>query len=140
MDDSQLCLDTNVLISFLKEREPGASAVEKAVKEYSCYVTAITVYELLFGVARAKKEIGEQALLGVVTVLPLSDTAARRAANLHADLISHNQDIGIKDVLIAAICLEHRLPILTANHQHFSHVSGLIVIKPSELISNLSTP
>ncbi len=140
MDDSQLCLDTNVLIAYLKGREPGASAVEKAVKKCACSVTAITVYELLFGVARAKKEIGEQALLGVMTVLPLSDAAARRAANLHADLISRNQDIGIKDVLIAAICLEHRLPILTANHQHFSRVSGLKVITPSELTSGLPTP
>jgi tRNA(fMet)-specific endonuclease VapC len=139
MDDAQLCLDTNALIAFLKGREPGASAVEKAVKDYACYVTAITVYELLFGVARAKQEIGEQALLGVMTVLPLSDTAARRAANLHADLISRNQDIGIKDVLIAAICLQHGLPILTANHQHFSRVPGLTVIKPSELINNLPT-
>lgn len=48
MDDTQLCLDTSVLIAYLKGREPGAAAVEKAVKEYACHVTAITVYELLF--------------------------------------------------------------------------------------------
>jgi tRNA(fMet)-specific endonuclease VapC len=54
----------------LKAREPGASAIERAVKEYDCCITSITAYELLFGVARAKREIGEQALLGVMTVLP----------------------------------------------------------------------
>lgn len=135
MDDSRLCLDTDVLIAYLKGREPGASAVEKVVKEYACYVTSITVYELLFGVARAKKEIGEQALLGIMTILALSDVAARRAANLHADLVGRNQDIGIKDVFIAAICLEHAIPILTANERHFSRVCGLKVITPSQLIS-----
>jgi predicted nucleic acid-binding protein len=135
MDNAQLCLDTNVLVAYLKGRDPGATAAEKAVKGYACFVTAITVYELLFGVARAKKEIGEQALLGVMTVLPLNDAAARRAAHLHAHLISHNQDIGIKDVLIAAICLEHALPLLTANDQHFVRVSGLRVITPSELVT-----
>ena len=134
MDDTQLCLDTNVLVAYLKGREPGATAVEKAVKEYACYVTAITVYELLFGVARANKEIGEQALLGVMTVLALDDAAARRAANLHAEMIGRNQDIGIKDVLIAATCLERSLPLLTANNQHFSRVSGLTVITPSQLM------
>ena len=139
MDDSQLCLDTNVLIGFLKGRDPAASAVERAVKEYACFVTAITVYELLFGVARAKKEIGEQALLGVMTILPLNDAAARRAANLHASLISRNQDIGIKDVLIAAICLEHNLPLLTANERHFSRVSSLTIIEPAELITSRSS-
>ncbi len=135
MGDSRLCLDTGVLIAYLKGREPGASAVEKAVKEHACYVTSITVYELLFGVARAKKEIGEQALLGIMTVLPLNDAAARRAADLHADLISRNQDIGVKDVLIAAICLEHTLSIFTTNERHFSRVRGLKVITPTQLMA-----
>ena len=67
-------------------------------------------------------------------VLSLNDASARRAARLHADLISRNQDIGIKDVLIAAICLEHDLPLLTANDRHFSRVSDLAVIKPVELM------
>ncbi len=135
MDDFQLCLDTSVLIAYLKGREPSASAVERAVKECACYVTSITVYELLFGVARAKKEIGEQALLDVMTVLPLSDVASRRAANLHADLVSQNQDIGVKDVLIAAICLEQGLPILTADEHHFTRVEGLKVILPPQFLA-----
>ena len=78
MDQAQLCLDTNVLIDYLKGREPGSSAAEKAVKEYDCYVSAVTVYELLFGVARAKKEIGEQALLGVMSVLPFDHSTAQQ--------------------------------------------------------------
>jgi len=60
MDAPRFCLDTNVLIAFLKGREPGASAVEIAVKKGECYITSTAVYELLFGVARAKKEIGEK--------------------------------------------------------------------------------
>ena len=84
MDDIRLCLDTNVLIDFLKGRDPGASALERAIKAYDCYVTATTVYELMFGVARAKKEIGEQALLGAMTVVSFDGLIARRAAELHA--------------------------------------------------------
>jgi tRNA(fMet)-specific endonuclease VapC len=135
MVNTQLCLDTNTLIDYLKAREPGASAVEKAVKEYNCCVTSITVYELLFGVARAKQEIGEQALLGVMTILPFNDAVAKRAATLHAELISQNQDIGIKDVFIAATCLEQAMPILTANEKHFSRVTGLEVITPVEIMA-----
>ena len=135
MDDiPRLCLDTNILIDYLKGREPGAAAVEKAVKEYDCHITSITVYELLFGVARAKKEIGEQALLGVMSTLPLDRFVARKAAEMHADLISHNQDIGIKDVFIAAACLIAEIPILTANERHFERVPGLKVITPAQLL------
>lgn len=135
MDDAQLCLDTNVLIAYLKGREPGASAVERAIKDYNCYVTVVTVYELLFGVARARKEIGEEALLGVMKVVPFDDAAARRAARLHDELIRRNEDIGVKDMLIATICLEHALPLLTLNERHFSRVPGLKVLTPDALLS-----
>lgn len=135
MADSRICLDTTVLIAYLKGREPGASVAEHAVRDYSCYVTAITVYELLFGVARAQKRIGEDALLGLMTILPFDEAAARRAANLHDALIRRNEDIGVKDVLIAAICLEHDIPLLTSDERHFQRVTGLTVIAPASFAS-----
>jgi len=134
MDAPRYCLDTNVLIDFLRNREPGASAVEKAVKEAECFVASVTVYELLFGVARARKKIGEDALLGVMSVLPFDGDVAREAASLHASLVQANQDIGVKDVFIAATCLVHDIPVLTANVRHFSRVPGLQVITPRELL------
>lgn len=133
MDNPALCLDTNVLIAYLKGREPGAAAVVKAVHEFSCYVTAITVYELLYGVARSRRHIGENALLGVMTTLPLDAAAARRAAIVHAALVERNADIGIKDVLIAAVCLEHSLPLLTLNERHFARVPELSVLTPRDV-------
>jgi tRNA(fMet)-specific endonuclease VapC len=135
MADSRLCLDTSALISFLKGREPGASAVEVAVRTSTCYVTAITVYELLFGVARASRQIGEEQLLSAMQVLPFDEKVARRAAALHDELIRMNAEIGIKDVLIAATCLEHQLPILTLNEKHFHRVAGLTVLSPAELVN-----
>jgi len=134
MDAPRYCLDTNVLIDFLRNREPGASAVEKVVKEAACFVTAVTVYELLFGVARARKKIGEDALLGVMSVLPFDGGVAREAASLHASLVQANQDIGVKDVFIAATCLVHDIPVLTSNVRHFSRVPDLQVITPRELL------
>ncbi len=128
MDIPILCLDTNLLIDYLKGRDPGASAVEKAVKDVTCFVTAITTYELLFGKARGKRDVGEDSLLGMFSVLPLDQASATRAALLHDALICKNQDIGLRDVLIAAICLEHHMPLLTMNEKHLSRVDGLTVI------------
>jgi tRNA(fMet)-specific endonuclease VapC len=135
MDTSKLCLDTSALIAYLKGREPGASAVERAVRDYDCHVPAITVYELLFGVARAQKQIGEDELLGMMNVLAFDAAAARRAANLHDGLVRRNADIGIKDVLIAATCLERALPLLTLNERHFSRVPELQVVTPETLLA-----
>jgi tRNA(fMet)-specific endonuclease VapC len=135
---TRLCLDTSVLIAFLKGREPGASAAVQSVQHLNCLVTAITVYELLFGVARSQKQIGEEALVRVMTVLSFDDRTARRAAKLHVELIRRNDEIGIKDLLIAAICLEHSLPILTLNERHFSRVPQLQVISPQALLSRMT--
>lgn len=135
MDITRLCLDTGPLIAFLKGREPGATAVERVLREAECFVTVITTYELLFGVARARRHIGEETLLANMTPLEIDTRSARRAAYLHDELLRTNQDIGIKDVLIAAICLEHELPLLTMNERHFQRVDGLIVLTPVDVLA-----
>ncbi len=75
-------------------------------------------------------------MLGLMIILPLDEVAARRAASLHDDLIRRNQEIGVKDVLIAAICLEQNLPLLTTNERHFVRVPSLNVLTPETLLSN----
>lgn len=134
VEHTRLCIDTGPLIAYLKGRDPGASAVEHAVRTVDCYVTAITAYELLFGVARTRSQIGEDALLGMMQSISFDFASARRAAELHDYLIRRNQDIGIKDVMIAAICQEHELLLLTLNERHFERVPGLTVVAPSEIL------
>ena len=129
----ELCLDTNILIDFLKNREPGATVLEKALSNYHCGITAITHYELLYGMARARHSIGEEIMTELLIVLPPDRVAAALAARLHADLVHANQDIGVKDTLIAAICLSQQVPLLTANIRHFSRVSGLNIVNPNLL-------
>ncbi len=136
MDFAELCLDTSVLINYLKGREPSAGAVTRAVSDLPCAVTTITVYELLFGMARARKTIGETELLGVMRILPFDDAAARRAAVLHDELIRRNQEIGVKDVLIAAICLEQNVPLLTTNQLHFARINDLRVLTPETFFTS----
>ena len=133
MEITNICIDTGPLIAYLRGQESAATAVETSVRDCNCLVTAITVYELLFGVSRARKQIGEDVLLGAMSVLPLDEAAARRAASLHDHLIRTNVDIGIKDVLIAAICLQNPVPLLTLNQKHFDRVDGLVVLSPTDI-------
>ena len=136
MDETRICLDTSMLIAYLRGQEPAATAVERAVRNSICYVTAVTVYELLFGMARARRQIGgENALLNAMLVAPFDDRSARRAARLHAELLLNNHDIGVKDTLIAATCLEYALPLLTLNDRHFGQVSDLQIVTPTEFLA-----
>ena len=136
MEASRLCLDTSLLIGYLREREPEVSLVEFVIQHYECCVTAITVYELVYGSERAGRGGGserEHNLLDVLTVLPIDNACARRAAKVHAELIRQNADIGVKDVLIAAACLEAQIPLLTTNAKHFQRVPGLELVELDDL-------
>lgn len=84
--------------------------------------------------ARANRRIGEAQLLEAMTILPFDIAAAARAATLHAELIRNNQDIGVKDVMIAATYLQRALPLLTLNERHFDRVTGLSVITPQQIL------
>lgn len=138
VDLPRICLDTGPLIQYLRGREPGASAVEKAVRGSACHLTSITADELLFGAARARRRLDEQDLPGVMVVLPFDVSGAQRAAQLHAELIGRPQDVGVKDVLTAAICLEHALPLLTMNARHFERIPSLRIFSVEEFVQEES--
>ena len=73
-----------------------------------------------------------------MTIAPFDEAAARQAAKMHDELIRSNEDIGVKDVMIAAICLERKLPLLTLNERHFNRVAGLTVLTPDKLLAELT--
>lgn len=118
-------VDTDVIIDYLKKRQPGAELLKKAYRKYRLHVTSITVYELLYGVQRSGKSGFINRLLRHVTVLPFDEAAGRKAAEIHYGLTSKGMDIGVKDAFIAAMCEVHKLPLLTRNVRHFNRIPGL---------------
>jgi len=88
--------------------------------------TAITVFEIWRGLrSETERDVARRAFRGV-RVYPLSDAAARRAAEV--DQLLGPQPIGDRDVLIAGVCLAIQRPLLTANVRHFRRVPGLEVL------------
>jgi tRNA(fMet)-specific endonuclease VapC len=123
-------LDTDTCIHLLRGNE---TAVERARKHSPAdlAVSAITRYELLYGVERStpvwrRKEGGKvRLLLEHMRILPFTGDTAAHAASLRAVLGSAGRSIGPMDVLIAATALEHRLPVVTHNLREFQRVPGL---------------
>lgn len=60
-----------------------------------------------------------------VEILPVSDAVVVRAADIYADLYRRGLLIGDADILIAATALEHGLPLITRNQNHFRRIAGL---------------
>ena len=120
--------DTDVLIDFLRGREPGAEAVGSALETGQLQTTAVSCFELLSGARTGREREIVERLLDRIPVLALDRDAARRAAEVRRDLDQVGEAIGMADSLIAGIALAHNSRLLTRNRRHFERVASLSCI------------
>jgi len=125
------CLDTTFLIDFLRGKTPFCELPPNIY----C-TTQINVYELFFGIHRIesghkeKRLESAEGLLQQITVLPFSDIATRKAAEITASLMSKGLDIGQNDGITAAIALSNNITIIvTKDIEHFKRIPGISVEK-----------
>jgi len=129
-----ICVDTDVIVDYLRGREPGRSAFTKWRKKTELYVTSITAFELLLGASLSSKKerriIEVESLLERHSVLNFTHETARKAAEIGAELKVKGIPIEIRDLFNASICLTRNLPILTKNKAHYNRIEGLEILPP----------
>lgn len=119
-------VDTDVLIDYLRGRDPGASWVERHLSAgSSLQTTVISRFELLAGVRTDREREVVETLLAAVPSLSLGDGSADRAAEVRSRLEQEGVGIGMGDSLIAGIVLEAGGVLVTRNLRHFRRVTGL---------------
>lgn len=117
--------DSDVLIDFLRDRDPWAGRIELEIKTGHLATTAINSFELLSGAKSAADQETVSRLLAVLTVLGVTPEASERAAEVRRVLESQEQGIGMADYLIAGVCLANGGVLLTRNMDHFGRVPEL---------------
>ena len=124
-------LDTNGWIDYLKKPASavGARLMERKPEEIStCFIVRA---ELLHG---ARKYGAPERRLAIVREalapyrsLPFDDAAAEHYGALRHELEQRGERIGPHDLLIAAICVTHKVTLVTANTGEFRRVADLSV-------------
>lgn len=126
-----IVLDTNV-ISELARTEPEKTVLDwvDAQQAGDLYLTAITVGELSFGLARLPAGRRQRELAARVNhlieqvfadrVLPYGAHAARLFGVLTADRERQGRPIAMADGQIAAVCLQHGTRLATRNTSDFA--------------------
>ena len=137
-----IVLDTNVLSELMRER-PAASVVQwlDARDTDSLAITAITVAELLYGVARLKDGARKTRLATAVgalvdedfdgRVLPFDAAAAVHYAEVVSGRERRGRPINTADGQIAAISRSHDAALATRNVRDFE-ATGVDVLDPWE--------
>jgi len=123
-------LDTDTCIHVFKGNERVIERIEQ-VSGDELAVSAITCYELIYGVKRCARERQAKELRKVETflrhihTLPFSVETASHAAEIRRKLEEKGVPIGPMDTLIAATAMEAGLILVTGNIREFGRIEGL---------------
>lgn len=120
-------LDTDILSEVIKGKDANvAAAATTYLAAYERLTTsAISVAEIIYGLRRVGREDRLRQFelaIDLAEVLPFDDATARLAGRINGDLVRHGRIIGMPDVMIAAVALRARIPVVTGNQAHFEQV------------------
>lgn len=120
-----MILDTNAL-SAAAEREP--SALEVVAHAERVAIPVIVLGEFRLGIAQSRHRTSYENWLrewiAAVGVLDIDEETTHSYAAIGLELKRKGKPIPANDLWIAALCLQHSLPLLSRD-RHFDLVSGL---------------
>lgn len=120
-----MILDTNAL-SAVADNE--SAAVRIFSHAATIELPVIVLGEYRFGIAHSRRRneyekwLGE--LMGATRVLPIEEETSAHYARVRAELKKAGKPIPSNDLWIAALCRQHRLPLMSGD-RHFDAVKDL---------------
>lgn len=125
MESRLICLDTSVFIDYFRKKNKESTLLFQLADQRKTFLTtSITKFEVLRGATKARQFFWE-TIFGRIDVLPFDDESANIAAEIFQKLKSQNKLIGIPDLLIASVAIQHQLPLATLNTREFEKVNDL---------------
>ncbi|AIY89244.1 type II toxin-antitoxin system VapC family toxin [Geoglobus acetivorans] len=131
----EICLDTDVLIDFLRGKGKIVEVIKKLEEEHELLTTSINIFELYYGAYRTGRERNVNAvdeLADRLEILKLTERSAKISGRILAELESDGRAIDFRDILIAGIVIENEAALFTGNKKHFQRVKGLKLFEIEE--------
>ncbi len=123
-----MILDTNAVSAFAAN---DLQLIAKLPTDRPWYLSAIVIGEFRFGILDSvyqnQLEAWIQELTDVVSILPVTENTATHYASIRQQLKRDNFKIPPNDSWIAALGIEHNLPILTRDSD-FDKVEGIVTV------------
>ncbi|MBM4165579.1 MAG: type II toxin-antitoxin system VapC family toxin [Ignavibacteria bacterium] len=130
----KVAIHTDVFLEHLFHTEEKPSTLRLAMKKFFCYTTVFNAIEL-FSIAETPKEI--QKIEDVMSAMKLLGLNAKNS-KLYGMLLAENGTMQRFNLLIAGLCLESKLSIITSRPKEFRGVEHLHII-PASLLRKYET-
>ena len=124
------CIDSDFGIAILRGDERAKQLLLELESQGDIYITSISIFEITYttkGLSK-KKERALLDLLNTLKVLQLDKRSALLASDIGTKLVKNGQMLHPMDLMIGAIALRNRMPLVTNNKKHFSRIDGLETI------------
>ncbi|HWP85247.1 MAG TPA: type II toxin-antitoxin system VapC family toxin [Terriglobia bacterium] len=121
----RVALDTNAL-SAIADAEPSMARYFK--QEGDICLPVIVLGEFRYGILESRRQAAYERWLAELLlscrILDLTEETAKLYAQLRLQLKENGRPIPSNDLWIAALCLQHSLPLLSRD-RHFDYVKGI---------------
>lgn len=127
MKAGRVVLNTDIFVSHLVVEHGRPTALRVALGKYFCYTTVFNAMQL-FAMARTPKERrAVENVLSAVKILGVNGRNARKFAELPG---SGRESMPV-NALIAGICAEARLPLMTSRPGQFRKYTAVRTMTPA---------
>ncbi|MEM1580918.1 MAG: type II toxin-antitoxin system VapC family toxin [Candidatus Bathyarchaeia archaeon] len=118
-----MVIDTYILVDMLRCLEKTVTFIaELERRELTLSTTIINAFELYYGAYKSKKKLQNlealKKLLERMVTLNMSLKSAEKAGQIHAELETKVQSMGVRDAIIGAIALTEGYTLITRNIAH----------------------
>jgi predicted nucleic acid-binding protein len=125
MANTRILVDTSIIIDFLRKKNKEASLLWNIKDTAECFMSSITLFELLSGAKTERHFEDIQKLTKWIESVYFDDHLAEVAASIFRDLKRRNQLIEYRDMFIAATAKAYNFHIATLNRDHFQRIDDL---------------
>ena len=114
---AKVLLDSDVLIEWLRGREPIADHIQSLIEQHSeLFWTPVSVGEIFAGIRKGEEETVANLFLLLETAPITAETGRQAGRYLKSFAKSHGVQLG--DALIAAVAATQSLSLWTLNRKH----------------------
>lgn len=139
----RLCLDTDVLIDYLRKPSNEVKRVMECVfeKKVPVCTTAVNAFEIWLGANLAPNQAevvrDTEGFFRQLEVVDFDYESSVEAGRVLADLRKRGEPIEIRDLFVGSVCKVSSMPLITRNLKHYRRISGLKVLTPHQALEKL---